>query len=376
QNDTTVTGEDNSVTILVLSNDSDPENDTLSVLSTSRPLHGAVVANGTSIIYTPAPNYFGVDSLTYTISDGHGGTATATIAIDVLPINDAPVAQDDTQTMQEGAPVTILVLPNDSDPDGDSLRIESVTQPSNGTIINSGSALVYEPNTGYSGTDTFTYTVADNQGGTSTARVTVLVNSLNDLPIAQDDSATTDEDLLVVIPILANDSDPDGDFLLIESFTDPLNGSVLNSRTSLSYIPNPGFQGIDTFTYTVSDGNGGSAQATVTVSVSEVNEAPIAQDDSAITDEGIAVTILSLLNDSDPDGDPLVIESVMSPDNGDVSIVGSELIYTPDPQFYGVDTLTYTVSDGRGGTSTATVFIAVAAVNDVPVAQDDSITTI
>jgi large repetitive protein len=374
--DEAVTGEDTSVTILVLSNDSDPENDALSVLSTSQPLHGSVVANGTSIIYTPDLNYIGGDSLSYTVSDGRGGTATATIAIDVLPVNDAPVAQDDIQTMQEGATVNILVLSNDTDPDNDPLRVESISQPLNGTVTNNGSSLAYEPNPGHSGTDTFTYTVADNQGGTSTARVTILVSPLNDLPIAQDDSVTTDEDLLVVIPILANDSDPDGDFLLIESFTEPLNGSVLNSRTSLSYIPNPGFQGIDTFTYTVSDGNGGSAQAIVTVSVSEVNESPIAQDDSAITDEGIAVTILSLLNDSDPDGDPLVIESIMSPDNGEVSIVGSELLYTPDPQFAGVDTLTYTISDGRGGTSTATVFIAVAAVNDVPTAQDDSIMTI
>jgi hypothetical protein len=376
QNDTAITGEDKTVTILVLSNDSDPENDTLSVLSTSQPLHGAVITNGTSIIYTPAPNYFGADSLTYTISDGRGGRSTATITIDVQPVNDAPVAQDDAQTMQEGAAVTILVLSNDSDPDGDSLRIESLSQPSNGIVINNGSALVYESNPGFSGTDTFTYTISDGRGGTSTARVTTLVNSLNDLPIAQADSVSTDEGLLIVIPILANDSDPDGDFLLIESFTQPQNGTVLNSRTSLSYIPNPGFQGIDTFTYTVSDGNGGSDRATVTVSVAEVNESPIAQDDSAITDEGIAVTILSLLNDSDPDGDPLVIESITNPSHGDVSIVGSELIYNPDPQFDGVDTLTYTVSDGRGGTSTATVFIAVVPVNDVPIAQDDSITTV
>ncbi|MCK5584514.1 tandem-95 repeat protein, partial [Candidatus Bipolaricaulota bacterium] len=376
QDDAAITGEDTAVTILVLLNDSDPENDVLSVESISQPRHGAAVFNGTSIVYTPDPNYVGVDSFTYTISDGHGGASTATVSIEVLPINDPPIAQDDSQTTQEGLPVTILVLSNDSDPDDDSLRVESIGRPSNGSVVNNGSELVYEPDPGFSGTDRFTYTVSDNRGGTSTASVTVLVAALNNPPIAQNDSAITDEETLVVISILANDSDPDGDFLLIESFTQPQNGSVLNSRTTLSYIPDSGFQGIDTFNYTVSDGNGGSSRATVTVSIAEANDPPMAQDDSAITDEGIAVMILSLLNDSDPNGDPLEIESVTSPDHGFVEIVGGELLYTPDPGFDGVDTLAYTISDGKGGTSTATVFIAVAPINDIPIAQDDSVTTI
>jgi hypothetical protein len=203
-----------------------------------------------------------------------------------------------------------------------------------------------------------------------------VVNALNDPPVARNDSAITNEGTLVIIPILTNDSDPDGDFLLIESVTQPQNGSVLNSGTTLSYIPDPRFQGIDTFGYVVSDGNGGSAHATVTVSVAAINDAPIAQDDSAITDEGDPITILTLLNDSDPDGDPLVIESLTNPDHGVAEVIGNELIYTPDLGFDGVDTFTYTVSDGRGGTDTATVFVAVAPVNDAPVAQDDSASTV
>jgi len=376
QDDAAITAEDASVTILVLLNDSDPDGDDLVVQAVTQPLHGAVIASGTSIIYTPAPNYFGGDSFTYTISDGNGGISTAVVSIEVLPVNDPPVAQGDSQTTREDSPVMILVLSNDSDPEDDPLRVESIGRPSNGSVVNNGSELVYEPDPGYSGTDIFTYTISDGKGGTSTARVTVLIAPVNDLPSAQDDSANTDEETLVVIPILSNDSDPDGDFLLIESFTQPQNGSVLNSRTTLSYIPNPGFQGIDTFTYAVSDGNGGSDHATVTVSVAEVNDAPIAQDDAVITDEGIPITILSLLNDSDPDGDPLEIESVTSPGNGSVKIVDGELVYTPDPGFDGVDMFTYTVSDGRGGTSTATVFIAVVLVNDAPIAQDDSVPTI
>jgi len=376
QDDAQTTREDSPVTILVLSNDTDPDGNVLVVQSVTQPLHGTVVSSGTSAIYAPDPNYFGVDSFTYIISDGNGGRSTAVVTIEVLPVNDPPVAQDDSQTTREDSPVAILVLSNDSDPDGDNLAVQSVTQPDTGSVVNNGTGVVYTPDPDFNGVDSFSYTVSDSKGGTSTARVTVLVNPVNDAPIARNDSANTDEENLVVIPILANDADPDGDFLLIESFTQPRNGSVLNSRTSLSYIPGPGFQGIDTFTYTVSDGNGGSSRATVTVSVAEVNDAPIAQDDSAVTDEGTPVIILPLPNDSDPDGDPLEIESVINPDNGVVEILGTELVYTPDPGFDGVDTFTYTVSDGRGGTSTATVFIAVVLVNDAPVAQDDSATTI
>jgi len=376
QDDEAVTGEDVSITILVLSNDTDPDGNVLSVESVSQPLHGAVISNGTNIIYSPTPDYAGPDSFSYTVSDGNGGTSTAIVSIEVLPTNDPPVAQDDSQTTWENSPITILVLSNDFDPEGDSLRIESIEQPARGDVTNTGIELVYEPDPGYSGTDNFTYVISDDNGGTSTAHVTVLVNAVNDPPIANNDSASTEEETMVVIAILGNDLDLDGDFLLIESFTQPQNGSVLNSRTNLSYIPNAGFQGVDTFTYTVADGNGGSSQATVTISVAAVNDAPIAQDDATITDEAIPVTILSLLNDSDPDGDPLQIESTTSPSNGFAEIVGTELVYTPDPGFNGVDTFTYTVSDGRGETSEATVFVAVAPVNDAPIAQDDSVTTI
>ena len=376
QDDDVTAGEDIALTIPVLQNDTDPENDELSVESVSLPMHGSVINNGTSVTYTPSSDYSGLDSFTYTVTDGKGGGSTASVLIDVLPVNDPPVAQDDSQTTQEDSPVTILVLSNDSDPEGDPLRVESISQPENGRVVSDGTALEYLPEPGFSGTDTFTYTIADSNGRGSTARVSVVVVALNDAPLARNDSATTNEGELVIVPILANDTDADGDFLLIESVEQPENGSVVNSSTALSYIPTEGFQGIDTFSYTIADGNGGSSSATVTVSVAEVNESPIAQDDSAITDEGDPVSILSLLNDRDPDGDALFVESLTAPNHGIAAIGDDELIYTPDAGFDGVDTFTYTISDGKGATSTATVFVAVAPVNAAPIAQDDSVATI
>ena len=375
QDDSASTNEDTPVTIRVLANDTDLDGDNLVIESSTQPLHGAIARSGINIIYTPAPTFNGADTFTYTIADGNGGTSTATVRVAVMVVNDPPLAQDDSHSTGEDTPITIPVLANDSDPDGDSLVVESVTQPANGTVSNNGSNVTYTADAGFGGIDTFSYTIADGKGGTSTAKVIVVVSTTNDSPVAQDDSAITNEGTLVTIPLLANDSDPDGDFLLVESFTQPAHGSVLNTRTAVSYIPDTGFSGIDTFSYTVSDGNGGTATAKVIVSVAAVNDLPIAQDDSAITDEGIPVIILVLLNDSDPDGDTLVIESVMQPEYGTVSHDGTDVTYTPEAGFSGIDTFDYTVSDGNGGTDTATIIVAVASVNDSPVAQNDSAAT-
>jgi len=375
QNDTATTSEDRPVTIAVLDNDTDPDGDTLVVESVSLPLHGAAVRSGASIVYTPSPNYSGEDTFHYTVADGNGSTASANVTVNVLPENDAPRAQDDSTSTNEDTAIDIAVLSNDSDPDGDPLRVESVTQPDHGTVVNDGTRVRYSPDSGFSGTDTFRYTASDDQGGNDEATVIVTVIPANNPPRAQNDSAATDEGILVTIPVLDNDDDPDSDFLLVEAFSKPSNGSVLNTRTGLSYIPDDGFEGVDSFSYTVSDGNGGTDTATVTVAVAAVNEAPEAADDNRITDEGIALTILVLENDIDPDGDSLSIESIEQPERGSVTHDGTSLTYTPDPGTNGVDAFTYVVADGNGGTDEATVFVAVAPVNNTPIAQDDSGTT-
>ena len=373
--DESSTFEDTPTTISVLPNDSDPDGDTLTIQSVTRPAHGTAVPSGTSIVYTPLPGYAGSDSFSYTVSDGSGGTDSAIVTLTVLPINDPPIAQNDNQTTAENRPVAITVLSNDVDPDGDALLIQSVVQPPNGTVVANDAELLYTPDPGFSGIDSFVYTVTDGRGESDSARVTIAVATVNDPPIAQDDVATTDEGKLVDIAVLKNDTDPDGDFLLVETFTQPRNGSVLNTRTGISYVPDPEYHGVDTFAYTVSDGNGGIDSATVTVSVAATNAAPTATDDSASTDEGVAVVIPVLLNDDDPDGDPLIVQAVGSAEHGTLVNLGPAVEYVPNEEFNGVDQFVYTISDGNGGADTANVFVAVAGVNDRPTAQNDSGTT-
>lgn len=269
--DSVTTSEDTPVTLNVLTNDSDADGNALSVTSVTAPSNGSVTfnANGT-VTYTPDANWSGTASFTYQISDGNGGTDTATVTVTVDPVNDAPTAAADSASTAEDTPVSHNVLTNDSDPDGDSLSLVAVADPAHGSVsFAANGTITYTPDANWSGTDTVQYTVSDGTD-TSTGILTVTVDPANDPPVAGDDSASTERDMAVILSVLANDSDPDGDALTVTGATDGSSGTVTNNGDgTLTYNPNAGFSGVDTFTYTVSDRNGGQDTATVTVTVAD-----------------------------------------------------------------------------------------------------------
>jgi hypothetical protein len=273
--------------------------------------------------------------------------------------NRAPEANDDNASTATDTPVTIDVLANDSDADGDPMTISAVGAPSHGSASASGGSITYTPASGFAGTDTFTYTVSDSFGGSDTATVTVVVNGG---PTANDDSATTNEDQTATIAVLSNDSDPNGDSLSVASVSAPSHGSAAaNGDGTVSYTPAANYNGSDSFSYTISDGRGGSATANVSVTVSAVNDAPTLAGDSATTSRNTAVVINVLGNDSDADGDSLTVTSVapgMARSAVTVNADGT-IRYKPRPGYTGADSFTYTVSDGHGGVSTATVNVTV-----------------
>lgn len=182
----------------------------------------------------------------------------------------------------------------------------------------------------------------------------------NNPPVTVDDTATTDEDTAVDIPVLLNDSDPDGDPLTVTGATAP-NGTVtINPDNTLTYSPDPDFNGPDEITYTVDDGNGGTATGTVAVTVTPVNDAPVAGDDAIPTGFETTVDIPVLVNDTDVDGDTLRVDSIGAAGNGTTSVnADGTIAYTPDAGFSGTDTFDYTVTDDNGGTDTATVTVTV-----------------
>jgi hypothetical protein len=178
--------------------------------------------------------------------------------------------------------------------------------------------------------------------------------------VANDDTAVTDEDAAVLVAVLANDTDPDGDTLSVESVADPPNGAAVVEGDAVRYTPDPGFTGTDAFTYVAADGEGGTDGATVTVNVNAPgNQSPVASDDAAQTDMGVPVLVSVLANDTDPDDDPLFIAAVGSPLNGTAVVEGDAIRYTPAAGFTGNDAFTYTAADGRGGTDAAEVTVTV-----------------
>lgn len=371
--DTASLSEDGSASINVLGNDSDTEGDAITVDVVSDPSNGTVaIGAGGTITYTPDPDFSGADSFTYTISDAAGGEDTATVSVTVAPVNDAPVATDDQANATEDTAIFVDLLANDVDVDGDALTVDLGT-PANGTVVFDGTGFLYTPDPNFSGTDSFTYTIDDGNGGQDTGEVTVTVAAVNDAPVAATDTGTGDEDTDITVNVVQNDTDPDGDALTVSSFSNGANGSVaLDGSGNLVYTPDADFSGSDSFTYSVVDGNGESATGTVVVVINAVNDVPVIAEDTVGTDEDTAVTFDVLGNDQDVDGDTLSVSSVTQPSNGSVVIEGTgELTYTPDTGFSGIDTFTYTIVDGNGGTDTGTVTVGVAFINFDPVASDD-----
>ncbi|WP_203653028.1 CshA/CshB family fibrillar adhesin-related protein [Demequina activiva] len=349
--DAETTTADTAVVVDVLANDL---GDVAAVLSITQPSNGAAVIDlDDTVLYTPSGSFSGTDTFTYTLVDAEGQESVATVTITVTP-----VVTDDAATTPAGTAVDVDVRANDA---GTSLDVVSVTQPTVGAVtINADGTVEYVPDAGFSGTDTFTYTVRDDEGQQATATVTVTVT-----PVAADDAASTPVNTAVGIDVIANDS---GATLAVIGATDPSNGSAaVNGDGTVTYTPDTDFSGTDTFTYTVEDAEGQQATATVTVTVS-----PIAVDDAETTTANTAVSVTVLAND---DGSALELVSITEPSDGTAVInVDDTVLYTPDTDFSGTDTFTYTVEDAEGQQVTATVTVTVTptALDDVDATDVDT----
>lgn len=381
----TVVEDATATTIAVLANDANVGALVL-VESVSQPANGtaAVAGDGSSVLYTPDADTCNdgaaPDSFTYVISGG----SSASVAVSVTCVDDAPVAVDDAVTVMEDDPAsTVDVLANDTDVDGGPMDIASVTQPVNGTVViaTGGADLTYAPDANYcndgAAPDTFAYTL----NGGSSGVVSVSVTCVDDPPVAVDDAPTVPESAgATTVDVLANDSDVDGGPISIVSVMQPANGAATIGigGANLVYDPNPGYCNdgavSDDFTYTLSSGS----TATVAVTVSCFDDPPVAVDDSAtLTEDASATTIAVLANDTDVDGGPMVIASVVQPTNGTVAITnsGADLTYAPDANYCNgggsTDDFTYTLDGG----STATVAVTVTCVADAPIAVADTATT-
>jgi hypothetical protein len=347
----------------VLTNDAGT---TLTVVSNTAPTHGIVTQNANgSLTYTPTAGYSGPDSYTYTVNDASGQPATATVNITVTP-----AAINDAYSVTTGSTLTVPVngvLGNDL---GVGLTVTANTNPTHGVLTqNADGSLTYTPTAGYSGPDSYTYTITDATGQTDTATVNITVN-----PLAVDDAYSTDQGTTLIVPatgILGNDA---GTTVTVTNNTNPTHGTLTqNANGSFTYVPDAGYVGPDSYTYTITDSFGGTATATVNITV--LNLPPTAVDDTFSVD-GNTPTVVNVRNlDSDPGGDPLTVIATTPPASGGTAVItggGTTVTYTPPFNFTGFDSYTYTISDGHGGTSTATDRVFVGPTGLIP---NDRLTT-
>jgi len=365
----------------VLGNDTDADGDPLTAVLVTDVASGTLVldADG-SFTYTPDADFSGTDTFTYQAFDGTALSNVATVTIIVSPVGDAPVAANDAFATDEDTPLIVAppgVLANDTDPDGDPLTAVLVTGVSDGTLVfNADGSFTYTPDADFSGTDSFTYQADDGTDLSNIATVTITVTAVADAPVAVDDAFATDEDTPLIVPppgVLENDTDAEDDPLTAVLVTGVSDGTlVFNADGSFTYTPDFNFSGTDTFTYQADDGTDLSNVATVTITVNAVNDAPIANDDTFTATADTTLTVVApgvLLNDIDPDLDPLTAVLVTDVANGTLTLnADGSFDYTPNAGFTGTDTFTYVANDGTADSNVATVTIT---VNAPPVAVDD-----
>lgn len=363
--DDVATQEDAPVQFDPTANDNDGDGDALLVTNYTTPATGTLtLQDGGLFSFVPPADWSGQASFIYTVSDGRGGESSAVVSLVVSAVNDAPTAVNDSAVAVAGQATSIPdVRTNDSDPEGDGLSVVAFSQPSHGSVVDNGNgAFTYTPEPGFSGSDSFGYTVSDGQL-VSDAVVEVTVVLENEPPVAVDDEATTSAGQAVEIAdVRANDSDPNSDAFAVVEFTLPTHGNVTDRGDgAFTYFPNDGYTGQDSFTYTIADIYGAESSATVRITVTPPNLAPIATDDFAETDAGQAVVIADVrANDEDDDGDELSVAEFTQPANGTVEDNGAGVFtYTPDEGFTGLDSFTYTVTDGFGHEDTANVYVTV-----------------
>ncbi|WP_244484440.1 DUF4082 domain-containing protein [Mesorhizobium sp. Root552] len=366
----------------LLANDTDANGDPLTITGVSAPSGGTATFNAqtNTITFTPTAGYSGAAGFTYAISDGRGGTSSATVSLNVTVPNTPPVATNDSgYTTQQGTALQITaasLLANDTDANGDPLTITGVSAPSGGTAVFNAqtNTITFTPTAGYTGAAGFTYAISDGKGGTASATVALTVTATpNTAPVATNDTGyTTTQNTALQITaasLLANDTDANGDPLTITGVSAPSNGTAtFNAQTNtITFTPTAGYTGAAGFTYAISDGRGGASSATVSLNVTAPppNTPPVATNDTGFTTQqntALQITAASLLaNDTDANGDPLTITGVSAPSNGTATFNAqtNTVTFTPTAGYTGAAGFTYAISDGKGGTSSATVSLNV-----------------
>ncbi len=357
----------------VLINDIDPGGGTVQLAIFTSAAHGTIsdaVKSG-AFSYTPDANFTGLDHFQYKILDSNGNLSEyIDVHIQVFePFKRMPLGVTDRYGTRAGTPININapgVLANDIDPDGDTISLATISNPSNGKVSNSktSGSFTYTPNNGFTGTDQFQYKILDSDGNLSeyTNVYIEVFEAFKRMPIGFSDHYGTlaETPLNIGAPgLLGNDTDPDGDVITLAMITGALHGSISNAVTSgsFTYTPDAGFTGEDQFMYKLLDSKGNLSEfVDVTIDVIVTGDLPYGFDDDYVTQKNQALTIAApgvLANDMNVNGNGISLSVITNPTNGVISntLISGGFIYTPDIGFTGTDIFTYKMLDRNGNPS-------------------------
>ena len=372
---TTTLAEDNNINIILSGVDVD--GDSLTYQITTQPANGSITLNGNIATYTPNANYNGSDSFAFTVTDNatpqSATSQPAIVNITIAAVNDAPVAIAPANTTKTGEDSTATITLSSSDADGDSLTYQIATQSSNGSVTINGNIVTYTPNANYNGSDSFAFTVTDGNGSSQPETVNITILAVNDVPIAMPPINTTTLAEDTNINIILSGSDVDGDSLTYQITTQPANGSITLNGNIATYTPNANYNGSDSFAFTVTDDTNASSQpVVVNITISAVGDAPVAIVPVNTTlAEDSTVTITLSGSDIDSVVADLTYQIATQPANGTVTINANIATYTPNANYNGNDSFTFTAIDEANASSQpAIVNITISTVNDAPVASD------
>lgn len=357
--DAVAVGEDGNAEIDVLANDEDADGDVLVVNSFTQGSNGAVTPAGNGRLrYVPAQHWSGTDSFGYTVEDGNGGIAVGRVDVSVLAVNDDPASLPDTAGTLEDVPVEIDVLGNDTDVEGDVLAVALLAPAAFGsvTLTNAGTVL-YAPDENFAGSDSFFYVVEDAAGGMAIGDVAVVIEAVDDPPVASAQSLVTGED--VPVGVTVSGVDPDGEALTFSLVDGPSSGTLTGTLPAVIYHPAPDESGVVSFTFEVSDGQTVSAPAEVSIEIVAVNDAPVAYDASASTIAAEPVTIPLVA--MDVEGSPLTF--LPGPAASGTVVLGTSgtVVYTPAAGFVGTDAFDFSAQDPSGAGDVGRVTVTVEA---------------
>ncbi|HET7696011.1 MAG TPA: choice-of-anchor tandem repeat GloVer-containing protein [Vicinamibacterales bacterium] len=342
---------------------SDPDGNPLAFTIVGQPAHGTVSGSGPSFQYQPNSGFSGTDVFHVRATDGTASSAVAGVMITVGGTNTAPIAYDQTLATPEEIGFTVSLLTFDAE--NNPLSFTLLTQPAHGTLSGAAPDFIYTPAANYYGPDGFTFKVNDGSLDSNVATISITVDPVNDPPVALDQTVTSNGGSPV--PIVLGALDADGDPLLYYIGDAPLNGGLTGAAPNLTYTPNAGFTGTDTFTFYANDGTAIGSVATVTINVTAPNGAPTAQDQSVIVRHDTPTPIA--LAASDPEGDALTYVNVTLPAHGVLSGSAPNYTYTPAADYSGPDSFTFKVNDGTSDSNVAAVTITVRPLDRAPISN-------